>query len=317
MNTTRVGFTFAAVTLAKILAFLILVAVGRAAPFIGDNAIDHYIPAAHRLLAEGRFNGPDSRLDSKVPPGYSALLAATMAIAPERFATVTVCLQMLADLATALLLLWIGKSFVGLAEGALAGAVWLLYPPEVALSTWITAETVFTMVFIGSLALVLSSLQSGPERRSLFAGVLLGVATLLRGTPIGIPAMLLPLAIWRRAYRWGALLVIGFVLVVAPWAIRNRIVLNDPIVVAVGFGGAFLQGSDERAFTIEGKHLALPELYGNAAKAGILKRRVITRGESIPGCLPSACTGTRNALPRILVFRPLHREEVVAVVVFD
>ncbi len=271
LTTTGVVSSLVAITIVKIALFVTLFSAGRIAPFSGDNAVDHYIPAAQRLLREGRFNGPDSRLDSKVPPGYSTVLAASMAVAPAKYGVVAVTLQMLADLATALLLFWVGSAFVGALQGAIAGAIWLLYPPEIALSTWITAETLFTTIFIAAVVVLIVSLTKSRASLALLAGVLLGTATLFRGTPVMLCVPLFLLALSRRAYRWYVLVLVGFALVVAPWAIRNRIVLNDPIPVAVGFGSAFLQGSDERVFTIEGKHAVFPELYAHAAQAGIVK----------------------------------------------
>jgi len=271
VTTARVVGLFAAITVLKIAIFLALFSAGRVAPFTGDNAIDHYIPAAHRLLTEGRFNGPDSRMDSKVPPGYSTILAATMATAGSNYAVATVSVQMVGDLVTALLLFWIGRTFVGPLQGAMAGTVWLLFPPEVVLSTWITAETLFTTIFIAAVAVIIGSLSRPRTSLTPLAGVLLGIATLFRGTPVLLCAPLILLGLWRGAYRWSVLFLLGFALVVGPWAIRNRVVLNDPIPVAVGFGSAFMQGSDERVYTIDGKHAVFPELYASAARAGIVK----------------------------------------------
>ena len=271
MTTGRILSAFVAITIVKIAVFVSLTATGRAAPFVGDNAVDHYIPIAHRLLEEGRFNGADSRPDSKMPPGYPALLAAAIAIAPGHFLVLVTVLQMIADLLTALVLFWIGRTYVGLLQGALAGAVWLVFPPEVALSTWITAETIFTTLFTAAIAVTLYSLTDQRTGRSIAAGILLGATTLFRGTTIALPIVLLPLALSRHAYRWAVLVVVGFALLIAPWAIRNRVVLDDPIVVAVGFGGAFMQGADENAFVIDGKHATFSQMYDSAVGAGIVK----------------------------------------------
>jgi len=276
---SRVIWSFVAITFVKIAAFVLLNSVAGVAPFTGDNAVDHYVPIAQRLLSEGRFNGPDSRPDSKVPPAYSTVLAATMAIAPGRYPLIMVSLQMLADLGTAIVLFFLGRSFVGLIQAALAGALWLLYPPEVALSTWITAETLFTTGLVAATALMLWAMATRRTSLSFLAGILLGIATLLRGTTILLPLAFVPLAVWHRTYRWILPLLAGFVIIVGPWAIRNRIVLDDPILVAVGFGGAFMQGADEEAFTIDGKHPAFSRMTESAARAGIEKPNNDHEGE--------------------------------------
>src|ERR1019366_1868082 len=239
---------FVALSVAKIGIYLALVHQGTVAPFVGDNSADHYVPTARRLLTEGRFNGPDSRMNSTIGPVYSVVLAGFMAVAPRSYFVAITCFQMLADLATALVLLWLAKKFLRPEAGLLAGTFWLLYPPEVAISTWVTAETLFTLLVICSIALYLSSLEHAGASRSVLTGCALGITTLLRATAILLPFLLILPLLWSRSFRRAACLVAGYAVMIVPWAIRNQIVLNDPIVVSVGFGAAFLQGSDERLF---------------------------------------------------------------------
>ena len=261
---------FLIVTFAKIAVFVLLAASNRAKPFVGDNAADLYIPIGRRLATEHRFNGVDSRPDSKVPPAYPAVLAVLMTAAPENWQVAAVCLQMLVDLAVAVLLLLLGTRFLSPACGAMAGLVWLLYPPEIAISTWITAEPIFTGLFAGSLILMLWWFDRNPGMQ-LLAGLVLGLAALFRGTPILLSPLLLIVFLKRRLYLQGIAFVLGFVLVVVPWSIRNRVVLHDQIAISVGFGSVFLQGSDERVLTIAGKRENMGVLYREAAEEGIRK----------------------------------------------
>jgi 4-amino-4-deoxy-L-arabinose transferase-like glycosyltransferase len=261
---------FAIVTAAKIAIFLVLISQNRVVPFVGDYAADHYLPTAHRLLTEGRFNGPNNRPDSKVAPGYSAVLALFVAFLHRHYDVAAVGFQMFADFAVAVALFVLARRFLDPVTGALAGLVWLFYPPAVAISTWITAETLFTGIFISSVALLLI-FWDRPALASLFAGCVLGLATLFRGTTLFLPPLLLIAFIRKRSYGQGVAFLVGFSLLIVPWAIRNRIVLNDPITISVGSGGAFLQGSDERNFTIDGKTVAMPLMHAEAALHGITK----------------------------------------------
>lgn len=70
------------VAVLKIALFLCLAGHRKVTPFLVSNTTDHYLPVAQRLIREGRFNGPDCRPDSKVPPGYPAFLALTLMVAP-------------------------------------------------------------------------------------------------------------------------------------------------------------------------------------------------------------------------------------------
>src|SRR5262249_36117255 len=138
----------------KVAAVLALTQTGYAPAFVGDNAHQHYIPIADRLLAEGRFNGPESRPDSKVPIGYPAFLAMTRSVGGENFLTLVVCLQMACDLGVAALLIGLATQLGHRRAGVAAGLAWVVYPPAVLLSTWITAETMFTGLLLGSLVLL-------------------------------------------------------------------------------------------------------------------------------------------------------------------
>ena len=262
---------FVLVTLLKMGLWTALENRGSVHPFVGDNATAHYLPIARRLLTEHRFNGPDSRPDSKVPPAYPLFLAGTMALAPDSFVQWSCLLQMMMDLATALVLYWVAHRLGLRTCGLLAGCVWLLYPPAVVISTWITAETAFTTLFVLGMGLFAISLETKGATLALAGGLVMGAATMLRATPLFLPAVLLP-ASWRASAigRWW-MFSIAMGMVVAPWLLRNLVVLDDPIPVAVGTGSVMMQGSDERFFTGDGKATYYPETFRAADQAGIHK----------------------------------------------
>jgi len=94
---------------------------------------------------------------------------------------------------------------------------------------------------------------------------------MLRGTPLLLPVALLPAA-WRAGMmrRW-LLFSAGMALLVAPWTIRNLVVLDDSIPVNTGLGSVMLQGSDERFFTGDGKRTYYDATFQAAIAAGIDK----------------------------------------------
>jgi 4-amino-4-deoxy-L-arabinose transferase-like glycosyltransferase len=269
--------TFLTIAMLKVVVLLTLAGVGRFVPFLGNNAIDHYVPIADRLVAEHRFNGPDSRGDSKVPIGYPMVLAAAKIGTGGRFLLVVTCVQVLADLGVAVLLYGLGVQLSTPAAGALAGAIWLFYPPAVLVSTWITAESLFTLGLLSSLAMLLAALRRSTAGLALAAGVMLGIATMFRGTCLLLPVFLFPLFLFPRWFgaaiprmTWhGVCFMVGLTCVVLPWRLRNEAVLHDPITVSTGTGGVFLQGSDRRFFTIEGKRMNYPAAYAQAAADGV------------------------------------------------
>jgi 4-amino-4-deoxy-L-arabinose transferase-like glycosyltransferase len=258
-------------TLLKLGVWTVIESRGKVHAFAGDNATSLYIPIAHRLLEEHRFNGPDTRPDSKVGPGYPLVIAGSIAVTPHSFLALVPALQMLLDLGTALILYWLSVHMGLPWTGFLAGCVWMLYPPAVVLSTWITAETAFTTFFTLGLALLAVSLKNGNRKLALAGGLAMGVATMLRATPLFLPVALLPAA-WRAGMmrRW-LLFSAGMALLVASWTIRNFAVLDDFIPVNTGLGSVTLQGSDERFFTGDGKRAYYDATFQAAIAAGIDK----------------------------------------------
>jgi hypothetical protein len=263
---------FGGITALKIVAFMTLFRAGVAQPFVGTNAEVHYIPIADRLLSEGRFNGPESRTHSKVPPGYPAFLAVIKTIAPLSFLPATVCSHMLLDFLVAYLVFVVALRVHWPWLGTWAGLAWLLYPPEVICSTWITAEPLFTALLMFSMVTLLCSLNRRGFSLAFGAGLILGAATLVRGTCLWLPPFLLPLWFSRTVNRGllkGAAFWAGMLCFVLPWMLRNQWVLGDPIMVSWGTGQIVLQGSDERVFTIEGGREYFPGMFEAADRAGI------------------------------------------------
>jgi 4-amino-4-deoxy-L-arabinose transferase-like glycosyltransferase len=246
--------------------------------FIGQNAQDHYLPIAERLILKGQFNGPATRPDSKVPPGYPIVVAAVrMVAAPLGLNDLlgVCCVQILADLAVSVLLCRLGLAVGCAGAGRLAALGWQFFPPAIAISCWITAENLFTLFVLLSVLLLTQSIRSPRSARAWIAGLALGLATLFRPTCLWLPLFVLPLFWFFRhepKLRAKAIAyVVGTWCVVLPWTVRNAIVLGDPILVAVGSGSVFLQGSDERVFTIAGKTEWYPKMFKDADNHGVSK----------------------------------------------
>jgi hypothetical protein len=97
------------------------------------------------------------------------------------------------------------------------------------------------------------------------SGLLLGLATLTRGTtqyyPLFFLAILAVLAPRTRAtLRKSLVFLLCFVSVILPWSVRNYVVLGDVIPVATA-GSVFLQGSSETFLTISGKIREYPGYF--------------------------------------------------------
>lgn len=104
--------------------------------------------------------------------------------------------------------------------------------------------------------------RAGPSLgRCAGAGVLVGFGTLVRPTGLAL-VVLLPLALiatrvsWKRALGLGAVLACGAAVVIAPWTIRNLVVLGEPIAVSTGVADALCMGRHDGA---DGRFVPSPD----------------------------------------------------------
>ncbi|MDO8619902.1 MAG: glycosyltransferase family 39 protein [bacterium] len=122
---------------------------------------------------------------------------------------------------------------------ALAVAVVLAIEPfSVELTTTIRNETLFTVLFLGSMAFFLDYWKN--KRASVLAGssLLLALATLARPTTQYLPLLIIVTIcylLWReraRALRHSALFLVIFFAVLSPWMLRNFILFHNPALSA-------------------------------------------------------------------------------------
>jgi len=271
------------ITTIKILVFLLLFKVGEIQPYVGGSGMNYYLPAANSIVTAGAFYvGPEKSRSSKVAPGYPAFLALVQSLAPRSYLPLAVCLQMVSDWGVAMLLLLIGRRQTSVEGGWVAGIAWLLFPPATAISTWIASETLFTWLLVLSMAIFIRALsQKAPTiGLSMIAGVIFGIATLVRGTPQLFPLFFLGVFVtgffWFQAdvRHWlkaGACLLLGMCVVVLPWSARNLRVLGEPVIVQSGVGVVFLMGSRSEYFTINGMGRREAMLQQQAAADGLPK----------------------------------------------
>jgi len=118
-------------------------------------------------------------------------------------------------------------------------------PPLVIMSTTLISEAVFVPLVLGAVAAALQTGRSAhPLRWTIFTGVLLGLAELTR-TNAAVLIPVLAYAVWRagpgvrppgRAWLRPAVLVAAAVLTVAPWTLRNWLVMHSFIPVSTEIG---------------------------------------------------------------------------------
>jgi len=242
--------TWLALLIILVLALAWRVAYLRHAPPLpgAGDAIEYDIIAT-RLLEHGVFRTPDHGLPhgeyAVRTPGYPAFLAATYWAADRGFGSRFALLrpiQLALDLATLLLVFALARRLAGRRQALLAALLYAAYPPF-----WWAASVAYTetlTVFLWAAALVL--LTIGFERRRarafIAAGIILGLAALVRPTGQVFALFLLIAVVWVygvRNTRWlwhFAAFAVAFAAVTTPWVVRNSLIVHRPVGLS-SFGG--------------------------------------------------------------------------------
>jgi 4-amino-4-deoxy-L-arabinose transferase-like glycosyltransferase len=184
----------------------------------GEGFSPHYAPVLTEILGGTPFPQPPERPIGSRSPGYPAFLALFFALAGYRL-HLLLLVQAFISVATALLVYLIARELKG--RGLLALAFAAMYVPF-----WFDAAYVMTeclLTFATSLALWLL-VRPG---RELPAGLAAGAVILIKSVTLPFFA-LIPLVLGRRAWRF----LLGFLLVVAPWAARNDVHTGVPYLTA-------------------------------------------------------------------------------------
>jgi 4-amino-4-deoxy-L-arabinose transferase-like glycosyltransferase len=171
-----------------------------------------YDHRAGRLLS-----GNLTAWDSFTPVGYPGLLAAIYAVAGRNF-TLIAALHAVMGGASAALTLAIGKRLGGRVAPILAAAIVAVHPGLILYAGLLLSETTFTLLLLATLWLLLRSAETDALVTKLAAGLMLGLATIVRPNLLALFPLLM-LWLWvahGRRFRpalWHAALVLPLALV--------------------------------------------------------------------------------------------------------
>lgn len=218
-------------------------------PRFGDW--EGYVLGAKSLARSGTYPDHTNALFFR-PPGYPAFLAVATLGHPERIAYDKIAGAAAGALVAPLLALLSARLFrrrgIALATG-IAGA---LHPPFVLFSSDIQSETIFLPLLIGAGALLLAAADGPSQWRAVLAGAALGAAALTRPAALALtPLLAAPLLDRRSPFparaRLAASALLGFVLTLAPWTIRNLVHFGELIPVSDEGGCSFFDGNSDWA----------------------------------------------------------------------
>jgi 4-amino-4-deoxy-L-arabinose transferase-like glycosyltransferase len=219
---------------------------------IGNDATA-YMRLAASLFERGTYGAPNQLSPSDWSPGAPLLYGGIYyLVGGVRPGVVLVVLAFL-GLGTMIFTYLIARRLGGPIAGVVAAALAAVYPSFVENAQRMLAEPVALFVLPGAvLAFLWASDEGGRVWRWLLPGFLLGLTALTRPEYLPFVAVFAVLALarvlWLRRPHWragllggvaaAALLVVAFLVPLAPWTIRNAIVLDRFVPVTTGGGKA-------------------------------------------------------------------------------
>lgn len=139
----------------------------------------------------------------------------------------------------------------------ISGLMLALLPSQILYSTSILSEPLYALVLLLAVALIVSSkwkMTSHPRPAAELVGfgIVLGAATMVRGTALILPfaffvVMLKTRASWSAAWKSTLLVLVGLGGFVAPWLVRNVVVFESVAGLSTNVGDDFCIGNADGA----------------------------------------------------------------------
>lgn len=239
------GFGVGIVALALGVRLAATAVVGFSTPRFGDA--DRYLSAAAELARSGRY--PD-RTDPYFfrPPAYPVLLAVITGGRDDRVPAAKVANSVLGSLAALLLAMLSARIFRRRGVAIATGVVASIHPSFVLLSTDVQSEPLFLVFLLLAGLLLLRAADRASPPIALAAGAMLGLAALTRPSALMLAPLLAAPALDRRlsraiGFRVGASALLGFLLALAPWTLRNARRYHEFIPVSDAGGVSLYAGN--------------------------------------------------------------------------
>ena len=234
----------------------------------------NYWIMSHQIVDDGiygyAYDAPSGVPNARVMPGYPLFLAAVYKILGDKFLQITAVrlLQIIASCFSVLLgFLFVKKAFKNDLAALLTALFMAIYPTYVLSTVMLLTETLALFTMLLYFCLSLYAFESGKKVINLLTGVAFGVHLMIR--PALLPLFIFPFVFvlisgrliksdGSSAQETGAngasftlaslsrmfiFQLIGLLMVMVPWWIRNIVTLGSFILTAEGSGNPFLAGT--------------------------------------------------------------------------
>jgi 4-amino-4-deoxy-L-arabinose transferase-like glycosyltransferase len=205
------------------------------------DAVDYDRHAVH-LVTDGSFATAYGRKTAFRPPAFSLSVAGVYSVVGVGEGRVQWARLFNALVGTGIVALIgvLARQLWGRREALAAMALGAVYIPLIEVGQAVMSEPLFALFMLGAVVCAL-------RRWVVAAGLLLGLAILGRANG-AILALPLAWAVWQRGALWRpALLCVLAALVVAPWSIRNTLVLDHFVPLSNQFGSAMAGTYNDQA----------------------------------------------------------------------
>jgi hypothetical protein len=247
--------------LAALIAILLL-GLGLRLDYAWEGRAPVYDAVAYERIAANLERGEGFTLGagatqpaSNYSPGLPLLVGALHGLSGGEHARLArIVLALIGSLAVLFAYL-IGRRLSGPAAGLIGAGLVAIYPALLEYQGMLMGEPLAATLLSGAVLAMLwagegpAARRAGPVAKWLAPGLLLGALVLVRPEYLGIGVLLavVVLARDRGAWRTGAgnaaVFLAGVALVVAPWTVRNAVVLDRLVPVSTGGGQVLFAGS--------------------------------------------------------------------------
>ncbi len=227
------------------LVLRLVYAVSAQSPPISD---EQYYDALATSLAAGKGYTSGGVAVAYWPVGYSALVAAFYLLFGHYYFPVII-FQSVLGAATAALLLFLARDFVGEGAARAAGLIVAFWPNHVAYASRLFPSTAVTFAVVAA-ALIFVKLRG--YRGAAAAGLVIGATALATPVALVLAAAALACDLFRRtgigkALARAAVVAAVAALAVAPWALRNWRVFNALVPISTNAGVNLWIGNNPKA----------------------------------------------------------------------
>jgi 4-amino-4-deoxy-L-arabinose transferase-like glycosyltransferase len=205
---------------------LSLLAAAYTRPSVLQFDENYYYPLAEKLLTGTFEDGYVVR-----PPLYPLFLAGLLRIFGTGFSRLLVIESILRGLLI-VGIAWAGRRFISSAAGIIAAILCATYPLLIWTYTRFVTEVLYIPLFVLSFYFLDRAIRSERAGDMVAAGLLSGLAALVRSTSLGFTLVVAVWLIVRKSgsgrfskanLRSAAVLVVALVVMIAPWTVRNAV----------------------------------------------------------------------------------------------